>query len=116
MQVLGCLGDSLLLQHMSIKRVIVSMCDVDTLLINIHLFQWNLTVLTCNCLKDVLPVLPQIGNDVAIAIKVKTTTTTTTSKPMIWSYVSNYRYSLVKSTSHLQKVLCRHSSRINTKN
>lgn len=47
------------------------MCDVDTLLINIHLFQWNLTVLTCNCLKDVLPVLPQIGNDVAIAIKVK---------------------------------------------
>lgn len=115
MPVLGCLGNSLLLQHMSIKHVIVSMCDVDTLLINIHLFQWNLTVLTCNCLKDVLPVLPQIGNDVDIAIKVKKKTTTT-NKLMIWSYVNIYRYSLVKSTSHLQKVLCRHSSRINTKN
>lgn len=114
MPVLGCLGNSLLLQPMSIKRVIVSMCDVDTLLINIHLFQWNLTVLTCNSLTDVLPVLPQIGNDVAIAIKVKKTTTT--NKLMIWSYVNIYRYSLVKSTSHLQKVVCRHSSRINTKN
>lgn len=71
MPVLGCLGNSLLLQHNSIKRVIVSICDVDTLLINIHLFQWNLTVLTCNSLKDVLPVRPQIGNDVAIAIKVR---------------------------------------------
>lgn len=116
MPVLGCLGNSLLLQHMSIKHVIVSMCDVDTLLINIHLFQWNLTVLTCNSLTDVLPVLPQIGNDVDIAIKVKKKQTTTTNKLMIWSYVNIYRYSLVKSTSHLQKVLCRHSSRINTKN
>lgn len=71
MPLLGCLGNSLLLQHNSIKRVIVSICDVDTLLINIHLFQWNLTVLTCNSLTDVLPVLPQIGNDVDIAIKVK---------------------------------------------